>query len=127
MKTNNENGSSENERSTGAKLVLSSRLLKFRLWDKRTQKFTTSGAYLSNTTLELDCISDVKTLQFTGLIDKNGIEIFEGDIVKADWHWEDGKIVDLSYEGCFFYAIQEYVLEDVLEVIGNIFENPELL
>ena len=72
-------------------------------------------------------IPDVKILQFTGLIDKNGIEIFEGDVVKADWHWEDGKIVDLSYEGWFFYAISEYALEDVLEVIGNIFENPELL
>lgn len=71
--------------------------------------------------------ADCELMQFTGLKDKNGVDIYEGDIVKADWHWEDGKLVDLSYEGCFFYAIQEYVLEDVLEVIGNIYENPELL
>lgn len=121
------NNSVQHKSGNKSKPLLSSRLLKFRLWDKRGQKFTTSGAYLSNTTLELDCIPDVKILQFTGLLDKNGVEIFEGDVVKSDWHWEDGKIVDLSYDGWFFYAIAEYALGDVLEVVGNIFENPELL
>ncbi len=70
--------------------------------------------------------------QFTGLHDKNGVEIFEGDICTnpseyGNRHkavvWIDGlaKFVFSSILGKSFLASKDY------EVIGNIYENPELL
>lgn len=73
--------------------------------------------------------------QFTGLLDRNGNKIFEGDIVRYDT--EIGEVFFDGKSACFnvkdFYcqsadyptmAFHSYI---VCEVIGNIYENPELL
>lgn len=77
-------------------------------------------------------------MQFTGLTDKNGKEIYEGDILKITAFWDN----ELFYgcpvvfdEGMFGFKIKEYTTVNnvmdisafITEVIGNIYENPELL
>lgn len=75
--------------------------------------------------------------QYTGLKDKNGKEIYEGDVVKGYW-WENGErhrhIGKVVYGSASFKAVgvKQYKgmadeLNSVYEVIGNIHENPELL
>jgi uncharacterized phage protein (TIGR01671 family) len=70
-------------------------------------------------------------MQFTGLIDKNGKEIYEGDICNT----RDGDLLTCYSYNEFIYmvlfseehsGVNGYAQKD-LEVIGNIYENPELL
>lgn len=70
---------------------------------------------------------NIIVMRCTGLRDKNGKLIFEGDILKSGIHyyqvvWHEGKFV--LNKGCKNYPIGGC---DLMEIIGNIHENPELL
>jgi uncharacterized phage protein (TIGR01671 family) len=76
---------------------------------------------------------DVELMQFTGLLDKNGKEIYEGDILEnmnwREWNYKNGekhRVVVKWTSGKKFSGFG--IGEDThYEIIGNIYENPELL
>ena len=81
----------------------------------------------------VDCV----LMQYTGLKDKNGKEIYEGDILLKSYEKDNKRINVTTYKvffnaGCFMVVTDDgrrHLLGDeitLLEVIGNIYENPEL-
>lgn len=157
------------------------RPIKFRAWDKRRRKMmpVTDMNFYENLESpkvwasvcgDVDCglceeeyeEEDVVIMQYTGLTDKNGREIYEGDILKAYNHWkytlgvvkigeynQDGSGGEYSPSLCLGvyldtdqvwnfvwndkeeasdYEKHATLLEfDVLEIIGNLYENTELV
>ena len=70
--------------------------------------------------------------QYTGLTDKNGKRIFEGDICKHRSNYSDNTIISVvTYTDGHFLALvcenSGFELSEILEVIGNIHDTPELL
>ena len=97
--------------------------------------------------LEQKRIQEVELMQFTGLKDKNGTEIYEGDIVIIEDYYENVRIGIIVFDSgtyklqnlgqSFYYEFGsdgeydwdsiENVDEDNIEILGNLYENPELL
>jgi uncharacterized phage protein (TIGR01671 family) len=118
------------------------REIKFRAWDTETKEM--SYDFLSKNWLKV-CIESpyVELMQYTGLEDRNGKEIYEGDVGEGEhatyliqWNVEkaqyQAKIVktkSVLSKNCSF-PLWQYIENDGgcrIEIIGNVYENPELL
>ena len=70
--------------------------------------------------------------QYTGLLDKNGAEIYDGDIVRRagtyQIKWSDKRLCFVCENERSRFELSKYTnAENFYEVIGNIYQNPELL
>ncbi len=104
------------------------RKIKFRVWYRGNENIMRYDGFCLNPIQNSEEQNGV-IMQFTGLLDKNGKEIYEGDIMKTESGICEVKWYDKG--ACFrwmFDGNSESPLNyDDREVIGNIYENPELL
>jgi len=111
---------------------------KFRAFTEKTNKmdyfdlFNGAGEWLCKD-LYPDTAPD-EIMQYTGLLDKNGVEIYEGDIVKEEGYSGLTFEVKWNPDSAGYYMPKEYdeeysypLSESELEIIGNVYENKELL
>ena len=110
------------------------REIKFRAWDKKENKMEYCGLRVAaqvNNTPRYEPLQ-----QYTGLKDKNGKEIYEGDVFSDDEYLD---VIVFGQAQFGLIPIEEYKTYtghnapengyyfDSMEIIGNIYENPELL
>lgn len=111
---------------------------KYRAWDKiaKPNRMKTWEQLLAQYQLTLVFTSkDFELMQFTGQNDKNGIEIYESDILRdsrkrkfiVTWNNDIGNWVNKPTDNGTSYPCFNIGTVKGLEVVGNIYDNPELL
>lgn len=112
---------------------------KFRVWDEKRKKWVTDFlinkfgfVICSNGSMFYDYVheTNVIVLRNTGMIDKNGIQIWEGDLVETTAATEYSQN-DLVYEEVTFHAGAFYPIclqpNETWRVVGNIYNNDDLI
>jgi uncharacterized phage protein (TIGR01671 family) len=128
------------------------REIKFRVWDKTSKRYapiscvfgflTTIHPDSKDTTCLIKSNSEYNIEQFTGLQDKNGKEIYEGDILELEgfkfiviWDDKESRFAPAEVDNLGQYTIgSDYFgwpetgfIQSRIEIIGNINENKELI
>lgn len=134
---------------------------KFRVWDKENKEMLYQGSNTTHNNSVMDCRivldelgfdvlvrlygkdeyeyrNNCELMQYTGLKDKNGKEIYEGDIIteiyEGDIIFRPNEVgrIEFSEDGSFLIRFPHHLARlnatwEPIEVIGNIHDNPELL
>lgn len=119
------------------------REIKFRAWDEERKEMLPPWSIWKTDLFHYERTYCLRLMQFTGLRDKNGKEIYEGDILSAILHggtntqhivewsdrvmgwWARNTKATNNRDGCCQLFVYAYY--SLFEVIGNIYENPEML
>lgn len=123
------------------------RIPKYRAWDKTEKKWAPKHI-VGNILYELQANKDADVLdsydlsEYTGFINKDGKEIFEGDIIKMTYPssvveigqvkwWDEYGIwaTDIKSRGSYSLGFVELyeAISNKVEIIGNVFEHPNLI
>jgi len=115
------------------------REIKFRAWDNRFKSMDFGSGDLL---LRISKPDFTEPMQYTGIKDKNDIDIYEGDVIEfIQTHedgsgntlhlgvvtWEDGSLYSKSIKNEISRGMGGMSKNCTREVIGNIYENPELI
>ena len=115
------------------------REIKFKAWDKlnkdmfNVESINFQERRVYKNTVSYRKFEDIDLMQYTGLKDKNGKEIYEGDIVTL--HNGKYKVIFNTEEARFVLRDDEFEMNipftnnnnERMEVLGNVYENPELI
>jgi uncharacterized phage protein (TIGR01671 family) len=113
----------------------SMREIKFRAWDQGRWR-TDTIRLKANGTLSGDFRHPIHICQCTGLKDKNGKEIYEGDLIVCNYCKEDAGVVEWNMSMLRFELrwgdrhcgnARHTRIDNWAAIIGNVYENPELL